>query len=244
MRSLKFSALLLLPLLAYQVPSFAADAKPAYSFTQQKQQSLTPAQAVEKLSAGNQRLVDGNGREYQQSLLMKFGARQGQYPFAFIFNCIDSRSIAEALFDQGAGRLFVGRVAGNVVDHDALAGMEYAVKFVGSKAIVVMGHTSCGAVQAACSNLQTGNLTGLLAKIRPAVLEVENKLHSKNCEDPKLVDAIAKQNVLVQLAAVYQGSEIIRKLVDENKIELVGAMHDINTGRVTFFDRSGKDINR
>lgn len=242
MRSLKFLAPLFIVLASSLPAAIAENAKPTFVLTQQAQQSLTPSEALKKLASGNQRFLAGNGRDYQNSVLMKFTAQHGQFPFAFVFNCIDSRSIPEILLDQGIGRLFVGRIAGNVVDADVLASMEYAVKFVGSKIIVVMGHTSCGAIEAACSNLQTGNLTTLLAKIQPAVTQTEKELNSKNCQDPKLINAIAKQNVLVQLSTVYQNSEIIRDLVDKKGIELVGAMNDLKTGQVTFFDRSGKEI--
>lgn len=241
MRSLKqFS--LFITFAFFLQSTFAMDAKPAFSVTEATQQALSPAQALHALVSGNQRFLDGKAYDYPHSEMMKFTTQQGQFPFAFVFNCIDSRSVTELVFDQGIGHLFVGRIAGNVVDADVLASMEYAVKFVGSKIIVVMGHTACGAIAAACSNLQTGNLRTLLAKIQPAVKQTEKKLKSKNCKDPEFINAIAKQNVLDQLTAAYNHSEIIRKLTDEKKIELIGAMQDLKTGKVTFFDRDGKEI--
>jgi carbonic anhydrase len=244
MRSLKFLTISAIVSASLLQTVFAAEQpKPTFLVTQHTQQSLSPIGALQKLADGNQRFLSGKVRDYQHSMKMRFAAQNGQYPFAFVFNCIDSRSIPEIVFDQSVGSLFVGRIAGNVVDSDAYASMEYAVKFIGSKVIVVMGHTACGAVEAACSNLQTGNLTTLLAKIRPAVTQIEQHSLSKNCKDPDLINAIAKQNVLLQLNNVYQGSDIIRNLVDKKSIELVGAMQDLKTGKVTFFDRSGKEIN-
>ncbi len=242
MHSLKLLITLFIALVSFQQAVLAAETEPVFFVNQQMQKALSPEQVLQKLIDGNKRFLSEKGRDYRHVDLLKFAAQQGQFPYAFVFNCIDSRSIPEILFDKSIGHLFVGRIAGNVVDPDVLASMEYAVKFVGSKVIVVMGHTSCGAVSAACSNLKTGNLTTLLAKIKPAVIQTEAKLHSKNCKDPALINAIAEQNVLVQLASVYQHSRIIRDLVDKKSIQLVGAMQDLKTGQVEFFDRTGKKL--
>lgn len=222
--------------------SVADNLQPDFVLTKEMQQSLSPEKALQKLMDGNQRFLEGQNRTYNTTELMKATAKQGQFPFAFIFSCIDSRSIAEMLFDQSIGNLFVGRIAGNVADPNVLASMEYSTKFVGSKVVVVMGHTSCGAISAACSNVQVGNITKLLENIQPAVAQVEKQQNSKDCKDPQLIDAIAKQNVINQLNYIYQHSPIISEQVDKKSIALIGAMHDINTGKISFFDRSGQEI--
>jgi len=160
-----------------------------------------------------------------------------------ILSCMDSRGPPEILFDQPVGNLFVMRVAGNIINNDILAGMQYATEYIGSKVIVVMGHTHCGAVTAACSYKNYhGYMRSLLEKIVPAVRTVLAKDKKNNCKDPRVIDQISRQNVLDQMADILKQSSVVRNLVAQHKVLLVGAMHNIKTGKVTFFDKSGQAI--
>lgn len=149
---------------------------------------------------------------------------------------MDSRGSPEILFDQGIGDIFSGRVAGNVVNDDQLGGMEYATAVMGAHIIVVMGHTSCGAVKGACENVKLGNLTQLIHKISPATqaIKEETKTSSLNCEDKAIVDAISKQNVQNMVEAIPKKSSVIKKLIDEKQVMIIGAMHDLKTGKIIF----------
>ncbi|MCW5590068.1 MAG: carbonic anhydrase [Legionellales bacterium] len=210
--------------------------------TVEQQQALTPQQVLTQLMNGNEKFVKDELDKKDHSLILKHNA-QGQYPFAFIFNCVDSRSVPELLFDQVPGNIFVGRIAGNVVSNDVLGSMEFATQVAGAKLIVVMGHTQCGAVAGACNNVELGNLTGLLSKIKPAVTIVKDQEKNNfNCKSLSTIDAIAKQNVLEQMNYIVKNSEIIANLINEKKIILVGAMHDIKSGKVSFFDIQGKAL--
>lgn len=211
--------------------------------TQDYQQSLTPQGALQKLISGNDRFVQDELNKRDHTLILKYNAK-GQHPFAFIFNCVDSRSVPELMFDQVPGNIFVGRIAGNVVDRNVLGSMEFATKFAGTRLIVVMGHTACGAVQGACNDVKVGNLTGLLAQIQPAVSKVKNEEKNNfSCDNPKTIDAIAKQNVFNQMHYILKNSQIIANLVKEKKVMLVGAMHNIASGKVEFFNIEGKMLN-
>ena len=214
----------------------------ALVMTQIQQANLTPQQALQKLVQGNARFVQDELNQRDHTLTLKYNA-QGQHPFAFVFNCVDSRSVPDFLFDQAPGNIFVGRIAGNVVDRNVLGSMEFATQFAGAKLIVVMGHTACGAVSAACKGVKAGNLTGLLRRIQPAVQTVKAQSKDFSCTNPEIINTIAKQNVLNQMHYIMQHSAIIAKLVYQKKIMLVGAMHNLADGKVQFFDINGKDIN-
>jgi carbonic anhydrase len=153
---------------------------------------------------------------------------------------MDSRGSPELIFDQGIGDMFSTRLAGNVLDTDQLGGLEYATKAIGSHLIVVMGHTRCGAVAGACSSVKLGNLTQLLQKIQPAVENVKTSKNTSalNCQDTKIVDEIAKQNVLNVMHEIKDKSKIISDLIDSGEVKIVGGMHDLKTGEVTFFEFS------
>lgn len=213
-----------------------AQVTPSKAVTAQKQSQLTPEEALNLLEQGNQRFLNNQMRNYNYVKDMKVSTKYGQHPIAIILNCIDSRSIAETLFDQGIASIFVSRIAGNVAGQDVLGGMEFATKHAGAKLIVVMGHTNCGAVRAACANpkLNEQNLSDLIKQIQPAVKQV-SKTQKLNCDDPKQIDEIAKQNVIDQVNDIYNDSPTIKQLVDEHKVMLVGAMHNIATGKVDFF---------
>ncbi|EWH08343.1 carbonic anhydrase, partial [Cellulophaga geojensis KL-A] len=163
---------------------------------------------------------------------------EGQFPFATILSCIDSRVSAELVFDQGLGDIFSVRIAGNFVNEDILGSMEFGCKLAGTKLIVVLGHTSCGAVKGACDNAELGNLTAMLSKIKPAVEAVsepadESLRNSKNLE---FVDNVAAKNVQLTIDRIVAESEVLADMQSKGEIKIVGAMYDINSGAVTFFE--------
>jgi carbonic anhydrase len=201
---------------------------------------LTPHEALNKLLAGNQRFLQGNMKQRNYPKQAKLTYKLGQAPFAVILSCMDSRGPSEIIFDQGIGDIFALRVAGNVINLDILGSMEYGVKVVRAKLIVVMGHTQCGAVTAACKDTKVGDLTQLLDKIKPAVVAVK-KSATTSC-DQNLVDKIAKQNVINGMMQISIQSSIITEMLAQKEILLVGAMHDLKTGNVTFFDINGKPL--
>lgn len=211
--------------------------------TADQQQSMSPKAALQKLVDGNARYLNDQLHPKDKKIILEKNAK-GQHPFAFIFNCVDSRSVPDYLFDQAPGNIFVGRIAGNVADPNVLGSMEFATKVAGSKLILIMGHTACGAVKGACANVEMGNLTGLLAQIQPAVLKVQStEKESFNCKSDQTINSIAKQNVIDQMNYVIEHSEVIDDLVKENKVMLVGAMHDLATGKVNFFNLDGQPLN-
>ena len=208
-----------------------------YTQTSESQKSMTPDKALEMLKDGNARFTAGKSKNRNLLQQAKITSKKGQYPYAIVLSCIDSRGAPELIFDQGVGDLFSTRLAGNVLDTDQLGGLEFATKAVGSKLIVVMGHTQCGAVAGSCSGVKLGHLTQLLDKIRPAVNTVR-KSHegTLDCQDLNIVDAIAQQNVLNVVKDIKNRSKIIRDLTDSGDVKIVGAMHDLKTGKVTFLD--------
>lgn len=197
---------------------------------------ITPDQALIKLKEGNLRLLSLMQRKSHYIKIAKYTSQQGQFPFAIILSCIDSRSVPEIIFDQSLGDIFSARVAGNVINADMLGSMEFATKVAGAKLIVVMGHTQCGAVKAACQNVKLGHITNLVKQITPAVNTVKAKIKKLNCDNSQNVDLIAKQNVLDQLQLILSQSTIIKNLVETHQVKLIGAMHNLKTGKVTFFN--------
>lgn len=221
-------------------PGFASP--PQYLITQAMQEKITPADALALLKEGNIRFVNNKMRHYNYAEISKYSAT-GQYPFGIVLNCIDSRSAPDFTFDQGLGNIFITRMAGNVVDIDVIGGMEFATKFAGAKIIAVIGHTYCGAVAGACNGVKSGNLTHLLSSIIPAVQAVKADMGKKfSCNDPKIIDRIAKENVINQMQYILRKSPTIRELVKNQKVLLVGGMHDLVTRKVHFFTIDGKDI--
>lgn len=201
--------------------------------TKEQQEKLTPKNALDMLKKGNARFVNGSMKPYDYSAKREVSAGS-QSPLAVVLACLDSRSIPELVFDQGLGNIFVARVAGNVVNEDILGSEEFATELSGAKVIVVMGHTSCGAVRGACVGAGSGNLLALLNKIKPAVDSVaENR--KKSCSEAAFIDKAARENVINQVRLTYDGSSVIKKLVDDKRVILVGAMHDLATGKVDFF---------
>ena len=198
--------------------------------TQESQAAITPAQAIQLLKDGNARFIQGTPaqRAYSEQIA---ATATGQYPFAVVLGCIDSRVPVEIVFDQGIGDVFSPRVAGNVVNGDLLGSMEFACKLAGSKAIVVLGHTSCGAVKGAIAQARLGNLTGLLNKIEPVVDEVAASLKR---DDPAFVDGVAEANVKRTIDAIRADSEVLAELESNGDIAIVGAMYDVASGQVRF----------
>lgn len=220
---------LTLPVAAQELPA-AAPRNPAVH-TRESQAAMTPSKALEQLKAGNARFVSNTTKSRDWSAKV-MGTASGQFPFAAVLACMDSRAPIEIVFDQGIGDVFGVRVAGNVVNTDELGSLEYAVK-VGTKLIVVLGHTSCGAVKGAIDGVQLGNLTGLLAKIHPAVEATGcNDSHDESC-----VTNVAEKNVRQSMTEIHESSPYLAKYLDEGKVELVGGIYDVATGKVTFLER-------
>lgn len=191
--------------------------------------AMTPSSAVEKLKKGNTRFVEKKTRS--RDWLAKVSASaSGQYPFAVILACMDSRAPIEIIFDQGIGDVFVIRIAGNVVNEDVLGSMEFATKVVGSKLLVVLGHTSCGAVKGSIDDAKLGNLTGLLAKIRPAVLASG----PGSSKDDAYVTKVVEANISQAMKEIREKSATIKAQLDADTVGIVGAIYDIFTGKVTF----------
>ncbi len=199
------------------------------------QAAVTPQQVLERFKQGNERFASGHGthRNYAQQVR---ATAKGQYPLASIVSCIDSRAPAEILFDQGIGDLFNARVAGNIVNEDILGSLEFASKVAGAKLVIVLGHTSCGAVKGACDNVQMGNLTGLLAKIMPAVVAVPNDGKDRSSKNYDFVEMVAENNVRQNVQLIRERSPILKELEDKGEIKIVGAMYDVATGRVTWYE--------
>lgn len=196
--------------------------------------NITPQSALQMLKDGNERFVLGKNINRNYMSQVKATSKE-QYPFAIILNCIDSRSPSEILFDQGIGDIFNARIAGNIVDEDILGSMEFACKVMNAKLIVVMGHTNCGAIKGACDDLKLGNLTELLAKIKPAVDSVEES-GDRNSKNTDFVAKVTEKNIRLALENVKRNSSILKEMLDKGEIMLVGAMYDLETGQVTFYE--------
>jgi carbonic anhydrase len=198
------------------------------------QASITPRKALEILKEGNNRFVH-NLKAHRDLLEQVNDTRDGQWPFATILSCIDSRTSAELIFDQGLGDVFSVRIAGNIVNTDILGSMEFACKVAGSKLIVVLGHSKCGAVKGACDHVEMGNLTELLSKIQPAVYQEKQTLTDRNASNSPFVENVAEINVKRNVKNIIERSFILEQMVENGEIGIVGAMHNIETGEVTFY---------
>lgn len=199
------------------------------------QSSLTPQDALDYLKEGNNRFIN-NLRANRNLLQMVNETSDGQWPFAVILSCIDSRTATELIFDQGLGDVFSVRVAGNVVNEDVLGSMEYAVKYAGSKLVVVLGHTKCGAVTAACSKVKDGNITALMHKIKPAIDKEASVKENRDGKNSDFVEKVATLNVHHAIEEIRERSEIIAGMEKDGKIMIVGGVYDVETGVVVFFE--------
>ena len=206
----------------------------ALPVSKESQQALTPMDVLDILKLGNNRFV--NSLKDERNLLEQVNESiEGQFPVAIILSCIDSRTSAELIFDQGLGDIFSVRVAGNVVNEDILGSMEYACKVAGSKLIMVLGHTHCGAIKGACTGVALGHLTGLLEKIQPAVASVKAGEWANNSVlDSSLEDKVAERNVEIMVEQIKQRSSVLRDMETESQIAIVSAMYNIETGKVEF----------
>lgn len=199
----------------------------------------SPQVALHKLKEGNERFVEGKSthKDYKAQVLE---TSKGQYPFAVILSCMDSRNPSEIVFDQGIGDIFNVRIAGNIVDEDVLGCLEFACKITGSKLILVMGHTNCGAIMGACDDVKLGNLTALISKIRPAVERVSKRVSNedgeRNSGNKTFVGKVARENVLLAIESIKKNSSILKEMLDAKDIMLIGAMYDLETGKVNFYE--------
>jgi carbonic anhydrase len=207
------------------------------TFNKELQKEITPALALELLKNGNERFVS-NLKANRNLLEQVNQTRDGQWPFATILSCIDSRTSAELIFDQGLGDIFSIRIAGNIVNTDILGSMEFACKVAGSKLIVVLGHSKCGAVKGACDHVEMGNLTELLSKLQPAVYSEKETTNSekRNSGNSEFVENVAAINVRRTVNNVIERSYILEQMIEKGEIGIVGAMYDIETGKVEFYD--------
>lgn len=197
------------------------------TITKEMQNGISPDQAIEMLKEGNQRFLnkDQVNRDLNSQVNETSG---GQNPYAVVLSCIDSRVPVELTFDQGIGDVFSARVAGNIINEDILGSMEYACGVAGSKAILVLGHTKCGAVTSACQGVQLGNITALLSKVKPAISEVENRMGTIEVEE------VTKANVHQSIKEIREKSTMLKDLESEGKIKIVGAVYHVEDGKVTF----------
>ncbi len=204
------------------------------TLTKEMQTAITPAMALDLLKEGNKRFV--NNLKVNRNLLQQANeTSDGQHPFAVILSCIDSRTSAELIFDQGLGDIFSVRIAGNIINEDILGSMEFGCKVAGSKIIVVLGHTKCGAVKGACDHIEMGNLTALLNKIKPAVDGETTTKENRNSNNSVFVENVSTINVKRTVKSIMENSPILKEMIDSGKIGIVGGTHDITTGLVTFY---------
>ena len=205
--------------------------------TKETQDLMTPSLALDALKDGNERFLKGN--QVTRNLNAQVDETSGgQYPFATVLHCIDSRVSAEHVFDQGIGDLFSIRIAGNFVNEDILGSMEFACKLAGTKVLVVLGHTACGAIKGACDHARLGNLTALINKLEPAVEAVDSpvKADLRNSSNIDFVNAVAAKNVLMTIDNIRSQSPILKEMEADGTIQIVGGMYDIATGNVNFYE--------
>jgi carbonic anhydrase len=204
--------------------------------TKATQAAMTPESALAELKVGNARFVSGHLLKRDFPADVKATA-SGQYPFAVVLSCLDSRQPIEIVLDQGIGDIFSARVAGNVVNEDILGSMEFACKVSGAKLIAVIGHSNCGAIKGAVDDVQLGNLTGLLGKIKPAMDAVPSDVQPRTSKNYKFVDEVSEANVRLVMQQIRERSPILKEMLDNGQIGLVGGMYDLSTGEVRFFNK-------
>ncbi|MDA9886803.1 carbonic anhydrase family protein [Flavobacteriaceae bacterium] len=204
--------------------------------TKDTQALMTPQTSLTALKEGNERFINGNQVTRNLNAQVE-DTSSGQYPFATVLHCIDSRVSAEHIFDQGIGDLFSIRIAGNFVNEDILGSMEFACKLAGTKVLVVLGHTACGAVKGACDHARMGNLTALINKLEPAVDAVSSPANESERTSANIdfVNAVAAKNVEMTMADIREKSPILKEMEANGEIQIVGGMYDIATGKVSFY---------
>lgn len=205
--------------------------------TKETQATMTPEKSLQYLKEGNLRFQK-NLMANRNLLEQVEDTSNGQFPFATILSCIDSRVSSELIFDQGIGDIFSARIAGNFVNEDILGSMEFACKLAGTKLIVVLGHTACGAVKGACDDAKLGNLTAMLEKIKPAVNAVTSPEDAslRNSSNLEFVNNVAAKNVQLTIDRILEESDVLADMQNNGEIMIVGGMYDINTGAVTFYN--------
>ena len=207
------------------------------TLTKEMQASLSPQKAIELLMDGNKRFV--SNLKYNRNLLQQVNeTSDGQHPFAIVLSCIDSRTSAELIFDQGLGDIFSARIAGNIVNEDILGSMEFACKVAGAKVVVVLGHTKCGAVKGACDDVKLDNLSILLEKLKPAVNAETTVSLNRTAANSEFVEKVAALNVKLTMEKITEKSPLLNKMLLENEIALVGGMYNVDTGIVEFYQKS------
>jgi len=207
--------------------------------TKESQAAMTPQSALAELKAGNARFVAGHPLTRNFPADVKATA-SGQYPFAVVLSCLDSRQPIEIVLDQGIGDIFSARVAGNVLDDDILGSMEFACKASGAKLIAVIGHSNCGAIKGAVDGVELGNLTSLLAKIQPAIGQIPDDGQPRNSKNLEFVDKVSEANVRLVMQQIRERSPILREMIDQGQISLVGGLYDLATGEVHFYGNTDK----
>ena len=200
--------------------------------TQEQRDKMSPDEIIQEMKAGNERFRAGKPRHRDLMAEAKATAK-GQYPAAIVFSCVDSRAPAELILDFGIGDIFSSRIAGNIADEDVMGSMEFACKAAGAKVVLVMGHTACGAIKGAIDGVQLGNLTALLAKIRPAI-EATRYTGERSAKNYSFVDAVARTNVSMTIANLRGKSSVLRELESKGSIRMSGAMYNLETGAVEF----------
>ena len=197
---------------------------------------MTPQRALTELREGNARFVSAQPRVRHPAADIRATA-SGQYPYAVVLSCLDSRQPIELVLDQGIGDIFSARVAGNVLDDDILGSMEFACKVAGAKLIAVIGHSHCGAVKGAVDKVELGNLTTLLARIKPAIDQISDDGQPRTSKNDDFVAKVAEANVRLVLQQIRERSPVLRELLDRGQIGLVGGMYDLSTGEIRFYDK-------
>ncbi len=205
------------------------------TLTRALRDALTPLEAIDVLRKGNERFV--NNLKANRNLLQQVNeTSDGQHPMAIVLSCIDSRTSAELIFDQGLGDIFSCRVAGNVLNEDILGSMEFACKAAGAKVVVVLGHSRCGAIKGACDGVRMGNLTALLEKIEPAIANETATIGDRTSANAEFVERVAELNVIHVKQQILERSEVLASMIETGEIALIGGMYDVETGAVEFYD--------